>query len=419
VNDGPSVLGPDEHVVVVGAGQGGFQVAASLREAGHAGPVTLIGDEPALPYQRPPLSKQYLAGTLTMPKLVLRGESFFTARDVTVLGGNPAVAIDRGNRTVVLATGERLPYAHLVLATGARPRRLSIPGADLDGVLVLRSVSDADALRSRLAEATRIVVVGAGFVGMEVAAVASGLGHEVTVVEGLRRPLSRSLAAEVSDFVTETHRKRGVNFRLGRAVVALRGAGGVVHAVELDDGERLSADVVVVGIGVVPNTELARESGLDVGDGVVVDERLLTSDPRISALGDCADYPSAHARRRVRLESVQNAVDQARYVAARLAGTAGPAYTAVPWFWTHQYDLRVQMAGIAAADGPRVVRGDAPSGRFSVFRFDADGVLTSVESVNRAADHMAARKVLAAGAPRPTFDEVTARGFDLASYRAA
>jgi 3-phenylpropionate/trans-cinnamate dioxygenase ferredoxin reductase subunit len=381
--------------------------------------VTLIGDEPALPYQRPPLSKQYLAGTLAMPKLVLRGEAFFAARNLRVLGGDPATAIDRDRCAVVLASGERLPYAHLVLATGARPRKLEIPGGELGGVLVLRSVADADALRSRLDVPSRIVVVGAGFVGMEVAAVATGLGHHVTVVEGLRRPLSRSVAAEISDHVTAVHRQRGVEFRLGAAVVALHGADGEVSAVELDDGERLAADVVVVGIGVLPNLELAREAGLDIGDGVAVDERLLTSDPRISAVGDCTDYPSTHAGRRVRLESVQNAVDQARYVAARLTGTAGPAYTAVPWFWTHQYDLRVQMAGIAAADGPRIVQGDVETGRFSVFRFDSDGVLTSVESVNRAPDHMAARRVLAGSAPRPTFADVTGGDFDLATYQAA
>jgi 3-phenylpropionate/trans-cinnamate dioxygenase ferredoxin reductase subunit len=407
-----------EPVVVVGAGQGGFQTAVSLREGGHTGPITIVGDEAVLPYQRPPLSKAYLVGAVSFTELAVRSESFFASRGITTRCGDPARAIDRDRHEVVLASGDRLPYAHLVLATGARARSLRVPGAELDGVLLLRSLADADMLRPALDGVADVVVVGGGFVGMEVAASARSLGHAVTVVEGLGRTIARAVAPEISAHVTAVHQARGTTFRLERGVVAVHGTGGRVREVELDTGERIPAGLVVVGIGVMPNTELAEAAGLGTGDGVLVDEWLRTCDLRISAIGDCADYPSVHARGRVRLESVQNAVDQARYVAARLTAGAGPRYRAVPWFWTYQYDQKIQMAGVPVADGPRMVRGDAAGGRFSVFRFDAERTLTSVESVNRASDHMAARQLLA-GDRRPTADQVANPAFDLKAYATA
>lgn len=402
-------------VVVVGGGQGGFQVAASLREAGHTGPLTVVGDEPGLPYQRPPLSKAYLTGILPLDTVVLRGQSFFDSRDVTLRCGEPVVRIDRDAARVELASGGRLDYAHLVLAVGARARELPVPGADLDGVALLRTLAHADALRPRLAVPCRVVVIGAGFIGMEVAAVAATAGHQVTVVEELDRAMARAVAPELSAHVTAAHESHGSRVLFGRTVLALRGGlDGAVREVELDGGERLPADLVLVGVGVTADTGLAAGAGLAVDDGIVVDEWLLTADPRISAIGDCASYPSAHAGARTRLESVQNAVDQARYVARRLTVGVDEGYRAVPWFWTHQFDMRIQMAGVCAADDHRIVRGDPAQGRFSVFRFHRERLL-SVESVNRVADHMAARKVLA-GNRRPTVAEVAQDGFDLKTY---
>ncbi|MCW2696529.1 MAG: FAD-dependent pyridine nucleotide-disulfide oxidoreductase [Modestobacter sp.] len=409
----PPTSGQGEPVVVVGGGQGGFQLAVSLREAGHEGPITIVGDEPRLPYQRPPLSKEYLSGAVTADGVTLRTEQFFASRDITLALGAPVVEIDRVRREVVLGSGERLGYAHLVLATGARPRPLHVPGSDLAGVVSLRSLADAEALRVSLDGVARVVVIGGGFVGMEVAAAATRHGHAVTVVEGLDRPMARVVTPEVSDHVSGAHRASGTTILLNSAVRALRGSGGRVTAVELDTGELLPADLVVTGIGVLPNVELAEAAGLRTGNGVVVDERLVTSDPRISALGDCANYPSVHASgRRIRLESVQNAVDQARFVASRLAGDGQGRYSAVPWFWTHQHGSKVQMAGIPVLDGSHVVHGDVSAGRFSVFRFDRSGCLVTVESVNRAPDHMAARRLLA-GDRRPTETDLVAAGYDL------
>jgi 3-phenylpropionate/trans-cinnamate dioxygenase ferredoxin reductase subunit len=416
--DVPATLGHDEPVVVVGGGQGGFQVAVSLREAGHAGPITIVGDEPQLPYQRPPLSKDYLSGAVSTDGVTLRTEQFFSSRDITLVLGTPAVRIRRTRQEVLLASGELLPYGHLVLATGARPRPLRVLGSELAGVVALRSLADAEVLRDCLDGVARVVVIGGGFVGMEVAAAATQHGHAVTVVEGLDRPMARAVTPEVSALVAGVHRARGTTILLNRSVVSLRGAAGRVGAVELDSGELLPADLVVIGIGVLPNVELAEEAGLRTENGVLVDDQLVTSDPRISALGDCANYPSVHAAgRRIRLESVQNAVDQARFIAGRLTGAGAAPYSSVPWFWTHQHGLKVQMAGIPALYGHHVVHGDVAGGRFSVFRLDESGRLVTVESVNRTADHLAARRLLAGGR-RPTESDLAAAGYDLKTLAA-
>jgi 3-phenylpropionate/trans-cinnamate dioxygenase ferredoxin reductase subunit len=416
--DVPATLGQDEPVVVVGGGQGGFQVAVSLREARHAGPITIVGDEPQLPYQRPPLSKDYLSGAVSADGVTLRTEQFFASRDITLALGAPAVRIGRTRQEVLLASGELLPYGHLVLATGARPRPLRVLGSELAGVVALRSLADAEVLRVCLDGVARVVVIGGGFVGMEVAAAATHHGHAVTVVEGLDRPMARAVTPEVSAHVAGVHRARGTTILLNRSVVSLRGAAGRVCAVELDTGELLPADLVVIGIGVLPNVELAEGAGLRTENGVLVDDQLATSDPRISALGDCASYPSVHAAgRRIRLESVQNAVDQARFIAGRLTGAGQARYSAVPWFWTHQHGLKVQMAGVPALYGHHVVHGDVAGGRFSVFRFDESGCLVTVESVNRAPDHLAARRLLAGGR-RPTESDLAAAGYDLKALAA-
>jgi 3-phenylpropionate/trans-cinnamate dioxygenase ferredoxin reductase subunit len=401
-------------VVVVGAGQGGLEAAAALRGKGYAGRITLVGEEPVLPYQRPPLSKGYLTGATSAEELQLRPESFFEAQDIELVPGDRAVKIDRERQAVVLASGIALAYDTLLLATGARPRTLPVPGASLSGVLTLRGLADADALRQRLTGPARhLVVVGAGFIGLELAATGRLLGHDVTVVEAQSRALARALTPDMSSWLTAEHRRQGVRLLLSREVTALRGdASGHVEIMELDDGQRIPADLVVVGIGVLPDTGLAAEAGLLVGDGIVVDHHLRTDDPAVYALGDCARFPSVHTGRHIRLESVQNASAQAGCVAAAICGEPVP-YTAVPRFWSEQYALGLQIAGLTADRDETVVAGDVAGGRFSVFCFRR-GRLIGVESVNKAADHGMARRLLAFGTDLSP-EEVRRRGFDLTS----
>lgn len=386
-------------VVIVGSGQGGYQVAASLREDGYQWPVVLVGEEPGLPYQRPPLSKGFLAGKTPAQELALRPESFYPGRDIALLSSQRVMHIDREARRIALAGGRELPYAHLVLATGTRPRLLPVPGAELENVVPLRSCADAQSIHDRLQTARHVVVVGAGFIGLEVAVVARAMGCEVHVIEFADRALKRAVSKEVAEFLVEAQTQRGVTFSFSTGVASLTGDGIKVTAVVTDTGRTLPADLVVVGVGVEPNVELARDAGLAVNDGIVVNAQLLTSDPSISAIGDCARFPADYCLAPVRLESVQNAVDQARCVAARLAGkTASDArYDKLPWFWSDQGAYRLQIAGVSAADDESVLRGDMSLGKFSVLRFGGER-LTAVESINSAADHMAARKLLAEGA---------------------
>ena len=400
-------------IVVVGAGQAGFQLAASLREGGYRGALTLVGDEPALPYQRPPLSKAYLAGKTDAAGLALRPAGFFADHDITHRVASPATAIDRDGRRLHLADGTALPYGHLVIATGSRNRPLPVPGADLDGVRQLRGLADADALKAALEGTPRIVVIGAGFIGLEFAAVAASRGLSVTVVEAAGRPMARAVSARTAAFFREAQEGLGVAFAFTAGVTALRGREGRVASVVLADGRDLPADLVVVGIGVLPNGELAVAAGLPVADGIRVDAFLATPDPAVSAIGDCARFPSPHAHGlagdgTVRIESVQNAIDQGRCLAARLTGKPA-AYGALPWFWSDQGPHKLQIAGLSAPDDAAVVRGAGAA--FSVFRF-RDGVLSAVESVNRAGDHMIARRLLAAGTPL-TPDQVGDPAFDL------
>jgi 3-phenylpropionate/trans-cinnamate dioxygenase ferredoxin reductase subunit len=405
--------GPMETIVIVGAGQAGFQAAASLREAGISGRLTLVGEEAALPYQRPPLSKAYLAGKTDARGLLLRQESFFAEHRIEHRPGTRVTAIDRAGRSVRLSDGEDLSYDHLILATGTRNRALPVPGADLDGVRQLRSLDDADALRAAIEGIHRIVVVGAGFIGLEFAAVCAARGLSVTVIEAAERVMARAVSPETSEAFRAFHEEAGVTFLFGAGVTAIEGEGGRAVAVRTADGQSLPADLVLVGIGVVPNQELAEEVGLAVRDGIEIDAFLATSDPAISAIGDCVRFPSRFASGmpggdRVRIESVQNAVDQGRCLAARLTGRPA-AYDAVPWFWSDQGPRKLQIAGLAAPSDASVLR-RAGAG-FSVFRF-RDGALTAVESVDRPADHMAARRLLAAG-KRLTPEQAGDPGFDL------
>ncbi len=382
-------------IVVVGTGQAAFQLAASLREAGWTAPITLVGDEPGLPYNRPPLSKAYLKGERGSVDLALRPEAFYAGKEVRLRAGTRVLSIDRAARRVALSDGETLGYAHLVLATGTRNRRLDVPGAGLPGVTSLRTQDEAAALWDHVRAARRAVVVGAGFIGLEFAAVAAAMGCAVHVVEAGPRAMGRAVTPDTAATFTRWHESQGTRFSFATGVSAILGETSV-RAVRTTDGAEHPAELVLVGIGVEANDSLAAECGLAVANGVVVDEQLGTADPAISAIGDCAAYPSRHAGgATVRLESVQNAVDHARSLAAHLTGRSRP-YDAVPWFWSDQGPLKLQIAGLTAGSDTHVTLGEGESCAVLCFK---GGRLAGVESVNRPAEHMAARRLLQADAP--------------------
>jgi len=386
--------------LVVGASQAGVQLAVSLRDCGDTDPITLIGDEPHVPYQRPPLSKAYLHGTTDLEQMMLRAPDYLVDRDITLITGD---RVDRIARTAhgtggeaVTASGLRLPFDRLALTVGARPRRLRVPGADLAGVRYLRTADDASMLRDLQAGASAIVVVGGGFIGLEAAAVARAQGKSVTVVEAGDRLIGRAVAPVMSEFYLAAHRRRGVDVRLGAQVVAMEARDSRVAAVVLSDGTRIAADLVIVGIGVEPCTELAEQLGLDVSGGIVVDEMARTSLAGVVAAGDCTVQPHPlGGEGLVRLESVQNAVSQAKVAAATLAGRDQPN-VAVPWFWSDQYDLKLQIAGLSQGYDHWVVRGDVAAEAFSVLYYRG-GELLAVDAVNAGADYMAVRKALTQG----------------------
>jgi 3-phenylpropionate/trans-cinnamate dioxygenase ferredoxin reductase component len=384
-------------LVIVGAGHAGVQAAASLREEGWEGAITLLSDEDELPYQRPPLSKAFLKGQMDLAGLPLRAEKFFHDKRIDLCRGQKALRIDRRSRRVELSSGGVAPYDHLVLATGARQRVLRAPGVDLNGVFSLRTIVDAQAIRESLDRGRRVVVIGAGFIGLEIAATAVALGGDVTVVEIADRPLGRAVSPAMSSFFLQAHEAFGTRFRLGIGVTAIHGASGRATDVELSNGERLPADVVVVGVGLTAEDGLARDAGLDCADGIIVDELLATSDPAISAIGDCAQFPSLILNAPLRLESVQNATDQARALARRLLGRP-ERYDALPWFWSDQGDLKLQIAGLSHGVDRWVQRGDPATRAFATFGF-RNGALAVVETVNRGAEHMAARRIIGGGLP--------------------
>jgi 3-phenylpropionate/trans-cinnamate dioxygenase ferredoxin reductase subunit len=381
--------------VIIGTGQAGFQTAASLRSEGYEEPITLIGEEPHIPYQRPPLSKGFPLGQQNFEGIQLRPERFYQDHRIDLLAGKRVTAIDRADRKVQLVSGARLPYEKLVLAVGARNRKLAMKGAELDRVLYLRSLEEAIAVKEGLQSAREIVVIGGGFIGLEIAAVARTLGKSVTVLETLPRLMSRAVAKIVSDFFRELHARRGVKIICDASVSEISGSRGKVQKVVLRDGTAFPADLVMVGVGIVPNIDLAQAAGLGVANGVAVNEYLETDDENIFAIGDCAEYPCVFAGGRVRLESVQNAADQAQRVATTIAGRRS-CYRALPWFWTDQFDIKLQMAGISQGHERIVTRGSAESRKLSAFYFKQDR-LVAVDSINRPLDHMIGRKLIAGG----------------------
>ncbi|MDR7084128.1 3-phenylpropionate/trans-cinnamate dioxygenase ferredoxin reductase subunit [Arthrobacter ginsengisoli] len=400
-------------VVIVGAGHGGYQTAKSLRDLGYDKPITVLNEDGDMPYQRPPLSKAYLTGKSSLEDLSFAPADYYQAADITLMRNAMVKSIDRQARTVTLSDGSVLPYGHLVLATGTRPRELDVPGSTAEGVFSLRKLADADALAARLAASRDVVVVGAGFIGLEFVSVALAHGKAPVVLEFAPRILGRAASEPVSEYFASYYREQGVTIVPGTGVAEIETAGGAVSAVVDSNGVRHAADMVVVGIGVLPETGLAQRAGLAVENGIVVDESLGTSDPHISAIGDCCSYPSVTAGRMVRLESVQNATDHARCVAAKLVGKPR-RYAEIPWFWSDQGPKKLQMAGLNFGSDRQVVRGDVPAGKFSVFLYDGDD-LVAVDSVDRPMDHMSARRLMAAGIRLPPEDAADP-GFDLKGF---
>ncbi len=379
-------------VAIIGAGQAAAQLIDSLRRRGYVGAITLVGDE-GFPYQRPPLSKKYLAGELGLDRLQLRQPTYFDEQRVELRLGRRAIAINRHSKQVQLDDGTMLEYEHLVIATGSHPRRLKMPGADLAGVHYLRSLSDADHLRTEVHVGQHAVIIGGGYIGLEVAATLRQLGMEVTVLEMADRVMNRVVAEPVSRYYEREHASHGVKIELGARVLALRGdTDGRIAAVETDRGS-IAANLVVVGIGVLPTDELAQSAGLACDNGVIVDEYCRTSDPAIFAIGDCSNHPSAHYGRRIRLESVDNAFEQANTVAANITGTP-TQHDRVPWFWSDQYHHKLLIVGLADGHDRAILRGDPANHSFSVC-YLRDGEFIAIDTVNMAKDQMAARKLIA------------------------
>jgi 3-phenylpropionate/trans-cinnamate dioxygenase ferredoxin reductase subunit len=388
--------------IIVGAGHAGTQLAATLRQDGYRAPVTLMGRENELPYHRPPLSKGFLKGAADVAQ-PLKGEAFYAANDIELLLGTDVAAIDAEAHFVATADGVRRPFDRLVLATGAVARTPHIPGTDLDRVVSIRTIEDSRRLRMLLPEIDDAVIVGGGFIGLEIAATLAALGKKVTVLEVAGRVLGRVVSPVVSDHVMARVRAAGVDIRLTTGVAAIEGEGGKVRAVMTSTDERIAADLVVLGVGVDPDCTLALAAGLACDDGVLVDATLTTSHPDILAIGDCARFDHWHAGRSVRLESVQNATDQARLAARTIMGGREP-YRAVPWFWSDIGDMKLQMVGLPFDADRTVVTGMTSDNAFSVYHFSGDRLI-AIDSVNRPTDHMMGRRMLAAGFS-PTAAEV-------------
>jgi len=389
--------GAGEHVVILGAGHGGGTAAALLRQYGHEGPITLVGEEPLPPYQRPPLSKAWLKGEADADSLALKPLEFYAEHDIDFRAGVRAVKLARGARTVELSDGAALTYDKLILATGARPIALPIPGAGLDGVMFLRTAADAERLKATVGPGKRLAVVGGGYIGLEVAASGRALGADVVVFEREDRLLARVACDTLSTFFQDYHERHGVAFELGCSVTGFEGRDGRVAGVILSCGRTVACDAVVVGVGATPNDELAAEAGLEVARGVVVDLDARTSDPNIFAIGDVAHRPMPIYDRMFRMESVPNALEQAKQAASAIIGRAAPAGEC-PWQWSDQYDLKLQIAGYPFDADEIVVRGDPATGRFAVFHLQGD-LVQAVEAINAPPEFMMGKQLILARRP--------------------
>ena len=384
-----------ENVVIVGAGHGAGQVCVSLRQNGFEGAITMIGEEPWYPYQRPPLSKKYLAGEMPAERLYFKPRSFYTDQAIDVRLDSTVAGIDPTAKTVTTDVGESVSWGQLVLATGSRPRRLDIDGSDLDGIHYLRGIDDVNGIREHFSPGRRIAIIGAGYIGLEVAAVAARAGLQVTVIEMEDRVMSRVVTPELSRFYEAVHRSEGVRFEMSTGVTGFTGAGQVAGVV-LDSGDTIDVDCVVIGIGIVPNVELAEDAGLDVSNGIVVDDHCRTSHPDMFAIGDCTWHPNAILGYELRLESVHNALEQAKTAAANICGKT-TTYAQVPWFWSDQYDLKLQIAGLSRGYDQVVMRGDPNERSFSCL-YLRDGQLISVDAVNSPKDFIQSKALIASHA---------------------
>ena len=376
-------------VVIIGAGHAAGQAAASLRQAKFEGDITIIGDEAHIPYQRPPLSKAYLKGEQGADKVYLRAAAFYEDRNIDLKLSTSATAIDTTAKTVTLDNGEALAYEHLLISTGSRPRKLSIEGSDLPGIHYLRTMDDVDGLRDGMREGANLVIVGGGYIGLEVAAVGRELGLNVHVLEMEDRILQRVTTPEMSAYYHQLHEGRGVNIHTNTGVTGFAGDGRVQEVICGD--QRFPADIVIVGIGIIPNTELAEAAGIHCDNGIVVDDHCRTSDPSVYAAGDCTNHPNPLLDRRLRLESVPNAMDQARVSTANMLGD-DKVYAAIPWFWSDQYELKLQMVGFSADGDTQVLRGDMDANQFAVF-YLKDGKVVAADAVNSPKEFMLCKQL--------------------------
>ncbi|MHA6288524.1 NAD(P)/FAD-dependent oxidoreductase [Maricaulis sp. CAU 1757] len=402
-SSGSAATGKDDRVIILGAGQAGAQCAASLRRFGFEGRIMMIGSEPHPPYQRPPLSKAYLSGDIEDDRLWLQSRETWVEQRVDLRLSTTVTRIDRAAKQIRCHDGETHDYTHLVLATGSRVRPLPVKGADLPGVRYLRTIDDVDLLKADFQPGKKIAIIGGGYIGLEAAAVAKKLGAEPIVLEAMDRLLARVAVPQLSEFYLNAHRRRGVTVELGAQVTRLtarRGSrwrgGKRVGCVHLADGRHIDCDSVLVGIGILPNQELAAEAGLEVQNGITVDAECRTSDPAIWAIGDCVEQRNWLSRRRQRLESVPNAIEQGKHAAAAICG-APPPKPEVPWFWSDQFDLKLQTAGLIGDEDTTIVRGDMAADHFTLFHLK-DGVLIAADAVCDGHGFMAAKMMIAQGA---------------------
>ena len=391
-------------LIVIGAGHAGAEAAVAARQGGYAGKIIVIGDELPLPYHRPPLSKAYLQGGATVESLQLKPQSAYDKAEITLRLGARVASIDRAQKNVVLASGERLAYTQLIIATGSRARPLSAPGlpagAHPSNLFYLRNLDDVEAMRPHFVEGKRLVIVGAGYIGLEVASVARKCGLQVTVLEAAPRVLARVTAPEVSDFYASLHADAGVRILVNSQIAQVGlDAHGAIASLATADGGVIEADLVIAGIGVLPNDALAAQAGLEIDNGIATDNCMRTSDPAIFAIGDCSSHPSQVYGRRIRLESVPNALEQARCVASVLCGVPKP-YASVPWFWSDQYDLKLQMVGLSHGYDQVVLRGDPASKSFAVF-YLREGAVISADCINRPLEFVPLKKLVNARAVVP------------------
>ena len=383
-------------IIIVGAGHGGAQVGVQLRQLGFAGSIAMIGDEAELPYERPPLSKDFLAGDKDFARMLIRPEAFWSDRHVTMLTGQRVTAVEAAAQTVVTEAGNNFHYGELVWATGGRPRKLSCDGHDYAGIHAIRTRADVEQLKRELADTRRVVIVGGGYIGLEAAAVLSKLGKHVVVLEALERVLARVAGPVLSEFYAAEHRAHGVEVRTNETVVGIIGENGRATGVRLIDGEVIPADMVIVGIGIIAAVEPLLAAGAEGSFGVAVDDHCRTSLPHVFAIGDCAMHANSFAGgAQMRLESVQNANDMATTVARLLTGSPKP-YHAVPWFWSNQYDLRLQTVGLSTGYDATVLRGDTAARSFSVI-YLKDGRVIALDCVNAVRDYVQGKALVEAG----------------------